>query len=181
MTCIERLTGIDSWYGIKASTYMNKVAQSRELIPRLHGVLMALRTDVESGFLNTYQESVHESVFSDFLDTAGYLLSEAQRGFKDAAAVLIGGTLEQHLRNLSRKHGLDTETQSASGTRPKRAEQMNTDLYKASVYGLLDQKSVTTWLDLRNKAAHAEYEKYAKEQVSLMLQGVRDFVSRNPA
>ncbi len=34
---------------------------------------------------------------------------------------------------------------------------MNTELYKAGVYGKLDNKNVTAWLDLQNKAAHAQY------------------------
>jgi len=51
-------------------------------------------------------------------------------------------------------------------------------LAKAGVYGKLDQKAVTSWLDLRNKAAHAKYTEYAHEQVELMYAGVRDFVMR---
>jgi hypothetical protein len=36
-------------------------------------------------------------------------------------------------------------------------------------------------LDLRNKAAHWKYGEYDQKQVEVMLQGVRDFVVRNPA
>ena len=55
---------------------------------------------------------------------------------------------------------------------------MNSDLAKAGIYGKLDQKSVISWLDLRNKAAHGKYEGYTREQVYVMLQGVRDFIAR---
>ena len=58
---------------------------------------------------------------------------------------------------------------------------MNSDLAGTQAYSKLDQKSVTAWLDLRNKAAHGEYGKYRSEQVALLNQGVRDFISRNPA
>lgn len=58
---------------------------------------------------------------------------------------------------------------------------MNEDLGRADIYGKLDQKSVTAWLDLRNKAAHGKYAEYGKEQVALMVQGIRDFVTRCPA
>jgi len=40
---------------------------------------------------------------------------------------------------------------------------------------------VTAWLDLRNKAAHAEYIEYNKEQVALFLQGLQLFVTAHPA
>ena len=52
---------------------------------------------------------------------------------------------------------------------------------KAKVYEKLDQKNVTAWLDLRNKAAHGEYEKYGGPQVGLMIAGIRDFLTRHPA
>ncbi|AIY39887.1 hypothetical protein LT85_0727 [Collimonas arenae] len=44
---------------------------------------------------------------------------------------------------------------------------------------MLDQKSVTAWLDLRNKAAHGKYSEYTKEQVEVMCQGVVNFMARN--
>ncbi len=43
------------------------------------------------------------------------------------------------------------------------------------------QKNVTAWLDLRNKAAHGEYGKYEADQVGLMIDGIRDFITRHPA
>jgi hypothetical protein len=46
------------------------------------------------------------------------------------------------------------------------------------IYNLLVQKSVTAWLDLRNKAAHGHYTTYDTAQVNLMLAGVRDFAGR---
>ncbi|MGA2715977.1 MAG: hypothetical protein ABSG41_22980, partial [Bryobacteraceae bacterium] len=62
-----------------------------------------------------------------------------------------------------------------------KADLLNSELTAASVYSKLDQKSVTAWLDLRNKAAHGQYSEYAKEQVLLMIQSVRNFISRLPA
>ena len=40
----------------------------------------------------------------------------------------------------------------------------------ADVYNKLDQKSVTSWLDLKNKAAHEKYSEYTKDQVVLKFQ-----------
>ena len=55
---------------------------------------------------------------------------------------------------------------------------MNSELASANIYNKLDQKSITSWLDLRNKAAHGQYLEYTKEQVELMYQGVTNFISR---
>ena len=57
---------------------------------------------------------------------------------------------------------------------------MNNELGAMGAYSKLDQKSVTAWLDLRNKAAHGEYGQYTSEQVTTMLSGVREFAARVP-
>ena len=103
------------------------------------------------------------------------------RLLKDAAAVIAGGTLEAHLRQLCAKHGIDVEVSTSKGIRPKRADTMNADLAKESVYSKLDQKNVTAWLDLRNKAAHGKYTEYAESQVSIFVTALRDFINRNSA
>jgi hypothetical protein len=117
--------------------------------------------------------------FVDFSEM-DFLLSS---GYKDAAAVKCGGTLETHLRKLCVKNGIETFFTPASGgeAQPKRAERLNADLASINLYNKLYQKNVTSWLDLRNKAAHEEYHEYNEEQVSLMIQGVREFMTRYPA
>ena len=142
------------------------------------GILRAVKEDIEGGYLHSIESLISADIFTDFLEMASYLLDE---GYKDAAAVLIGSTLEGHLRKLCVKNGVDVELTTPSGTRPKKADQMNADLAKEGAYSKLDQKNVTAWLDLRNKAAHGEYTQYAKEQVALLLSSVRDFITRLPA
>ena len=86
--------------------------------------------------------------------------------------------LEEHLRKLSFKNRIDV---NKSGGPPKKVDTLNFEVAAKDVYSKLDQKSVTAWLDLRNKAAHGYYSDYTKEQVSLMWQSVRNFISRLPA
>lgn len=150
------------------------IAMSMALEP-VHGMLQALRSDYESGHLQSLVELVHADIFADFLDMAHYLL---EQGYKDPAAVVTGSVLEAHLRKLCDKHSIPTSKPDGS---PKKTDTLNSELGAANVYSKLDQKSVTAWLDLRNKAAHGKYAEYTEEQVTLMLQGVRDFASRTPA
>ena len=104
-----------------------------------------------------------------------------ESGYKDAGAVIAGSSLEGHLRQLAKKSSVDTVRASASGDAPKTADLLNSDLAKASAYSVTDQKNVTAWLDLRNKAAHGRYKEYEKGQVSIMIDGIRNFITRVPA
>jgi len=141
---------------------------------QLPGLLRALRADYAAGYLRKISELIHADLFSDFLEMADHLLEE---GYKDPAAVLSGGVLEEHLRKLCDKHGITT----VPSGHPKKAEAMNTELAAVPAYSKLDQKNVTAWLDLRNKAAHGKYGEYTTEQVRLLVQSIRDFLTRNPA
>ena len=78
---------------------------------------------------------------------------------------------------LGAKAGLEVEQNGV----PKKADLLNSELTKQQVYSKLDQKNVTAWLGLRNDAAHGNYDAYGKEQVGLLIAGVRDFISRVPA
>lgn len=126
-----------------------------------------------------FQELVHSDLFSDMLEAAEYLLGET---YKDPAAVMAGGVLEQHLRELCRKHSIDaTFINSKGDTKPKMIDAMNTDLAKASAYGKIEQKQVMAWAGIRNSAAHGEYGTYDGSQVRQMITGIRDFISKYPA
>src|SRR5262249_46662449 len=140
--------------------------------------LRAVRDELTGGWLQTTKSLVSAEIFADFLDMAEYLLSE---GYKDPAAVMIGSVLEEHLRQLCSANHIDIEVITPNRVTPKKADALNADLAKASVYSKLDQKSITAWLDLRNKAAHGKYSEYTTEQVRLMSQGVTEFIARvNP-
>jgi hypothetical protein len=138
-------------------------------------ILQSLRHEVEQGWLTTYKNLVTAEVFSNFLEMSKYFLDE---NYKDPAAVMIGSVLEEHLRQLCINHSVDTFIIKGSDTVNKKADLLNADLTKAGVYGVLEQKSATAWLDLRNRAAHGKYGEYTIEQVQLMYQGVLDFIIR---
>jgi hypothetical protein len=148
-------------------------------VPHVGGALRALQGDIKAGYLVSVQELIHTDLFSDFLEMVEHLLGE---GCKDAAAVIIGGVLEEHLRKLCAKNGIPTNiTDSRDVVKSKKVETMNTDLASAGVYSKGDQKNVTAWYDIRTDAAHGHYTKYTHQQVELLLQSVRDFLTRHPA
>lgn len=142
------------------------------------GILKSIKTEIEKGWLVTLKGLVAAEIFTDFIEIAEYLLSQK---YKDPAAVIIGSVLEEHLRQLSRKHNLPVDEVKPNGKMiPMKAESLNIELAKNGIYNLLEQKSVTSWLDLRNKAAHGKYNEYTAEQVDLLIQSITSFITRNP-
>jgi hypothetical protein len=172
---IDRLAPDGSRHKMNAHASLKQFGETNVYnIQILVGILQALRADYELGYLQSVEELIHADIFSDFLEMAAYLLSE---GYKDAAAVLVGGVIEEHLRKLCVKNGIAIEQSGKS----RKADALNSDLAGQGSISKLDQKSVTSWLDLRNKAAHAKYGEYTDQQVALLIQSVQDFLSRIPA
>jgi len=184
-SAIHRLAPPGSVYAHKAELYEPYLTKPNAAglpnsivmaLDPLRGILQALRDEYEAGYLQSVVELVHADIFADFLDMAHYLL---EQNYKDAAAVITGSVLEAHLRRLCGKHGISVV--KADGTTPRKADALNPELTAAGSYSMLDQKSITAWLDLRNQAAHGKYSEYTQEQVTLMTRGVRDFAARHPA
>ena len=173
------LAFIESAFGREHSYYgeFNKrVASSWESDGKYAlGILTAIRDQIKGGWIETTKGLVTAEVFADFLEMAEYLLDQK---YKDPAAVVAGSVLEEHLRQLSMAASIPVGDTSSGKAVPRKADSLNAHLAKAGNYSKLDQKQVTAWLDLRNKAAHGKYSEYTNEQVVLMLAGVRDFVSQ---
>ncbi|HEX4950588.1 MAG TPA: hypothetical protein VFZ34_28235 [Blastocatellia bacterium] len=174
-----RIKAIIERYAPSGSPYVRDLATMNSFLPdnlwRVVSCLQALRDDYAEGKLKSVLELIHADLFSDFLEMAGHLI---EQGYKDPAAVISGSVLEEHLRKLCDKHSIDEKKPDGS---PKKADAMNAKLAGANVYSKLDQKNVTAWLGLRNDAAHGNYSAYTKDQVALLIQSVRDFITRNPA
>ena len=123
--------------------------------------------------LGSIKGLLQADLFADFLEIGEHLLEE---GYKDAAAVTIGAVLEDGLRKLCSKHGIETIKPNGSFMT---IDPLNAELAKKNVYSKLVQKQVTSWAHIRNKAAHGEYEEYNKEQVQMMLLFVQGFAGQH--
>ncbi len=166
ISAIERVVG-------QSSDYYKRVTKVN-VLERQIGVVIALIDDIQKGYLLRFEELAHSNVFSDYIEMSDYLLD---RNFKDAAAVIAGSTLEVHLRLLCIKNEVSTEVNGKN----KKANVMNEDLARKNVYNKLNQKLITSWIDLRNNAAHGNYDEYDKAQVKGQIEGIKNFIARYPA
>ncbi len=178
--CIGRYSSHGSSYTTEANTY---VAMSRNAsvggygVDRLKGLLRSLRRDIEAGHLRNVESLVSAGIFTDLLGQAEHLV---EGSYRRAAAVLAGGTLEEHLRKLAAANGVPL--QDAQG-KPKKASALNAELYKANVLGKAEQAQVDAWQKIRNDAAHGtpDFETvHTDADIARMISGIRDFVVKHP-
>lgn len=141
-------------------------------------IVNAIRGEIAGGWLFSVKSLANAEVFADFMEMAEHLLDS---GYKDSAAVMAGAVLEEHVRQLCRRRGVEIEDEKDGKPVPKKADRLNAELARMEAYSKLDQKLLTAWFDLRNNAAHGKYDAYSAEQVGQMIAGVLDFMGRNPS
>ena len=130
--------------------------------------LKAAKEDIEAGYLKKIETLVAADIFTDFLEMAEHLV---EQGYKDPAAMLVGAVLEDGLKKISKNNSIKLKSKEDIGS-------LNNKLADAEIYNRLIQKKVNFWNEIRNKADHAEFEKYTLNDVKEMLNGVRDFLGQ---
>jgi len=180
---IERFSPINSPYHHQAKIIQNSfpppdLDKFFYSVQSLAGILRSLREAYQNGYFQSIQELVHAELFDDFLEMAEHLL---ENNYKDAAAIMVGSVLESHIKKMCIKSGLPITTSVKGKNVITKADVLNADLVKNGTYNKLQQKQITAWFGLRNEAAHGNYQAYKKEEVDLMLKGVRQFILQNPA
>jgi hypothetical protein len=130
------------------------------------------------GYRQEIEESTRRGVLSDFLDMAARYLEELDyRTGATFAGILAGAVLEEYVRNLADANDIAT---TDSGGEPAKAEPLNAELRERGVYDFSEELQVRAWIELRNKAARAKRDEFTADEIRLMIQGLRDFMSRHP-
>ncbi len=153
------------------SDYVNSV----EL---LVGILTALQHDYVNGYNQDLEEAILANVSRDYLLQAEALLGEGIPGQNDhvPAAVLCGAVLEDALRRLCQKQTPPIDIVKVNGDK-KTLEPLIQDLQGAKVFNKLVADQLRAWAKIRNYAAHGEFCEFTREQVNLMLLGVKQFLA----
>jgi hypothetical protein len=139
------------------------IETSNDIYP-ITGVLAGALDDLEKGFLIGQEFLIAGEVFDSILEQAKDL---NKKDYKDPAAVLTRVVLEDAIRRLARREGLD-DTQKAS--------QINDNLKKLGIYPQAQWRFIQAWLDIGNAAAHGKFNEYTKDDVTNMIDGVEQFL-----
>ena len=137
------------------------------------GILKGLVEDLEHGFLEKIQDLVATEMFTDFLDTADYLLTS---GYKDPAAFLVGTVLENGLKKIAKKNNIPIQGQHG---KEDGIGSLNKKLSQQQIYNELKRRSIHTWKEIRDNASHGKFNEYNKDDVKTMIKGVGRFLSEH--
>ena len=157
--------------------YANSITEpySFKMIYNLIGILKSLRDDYANDFLNSINEMVDAEIFADILEQAEYLLKQ---DYFRASAVVAGVALESHLRNLAEKNKILIKSDDGKYVK---ADSLNGDLLKNKIIDKTMHKYITSWLGLRNDAAHPDAKLINEGMIEPMIAGIRVFIEKYPA
>ncbi|TVP66027.1 MAG: DUF4145 domain-containing protein [Nodularia sp. (in: Bacteria)] len=140
--------------------------------------LKAIKEDFEQGFLGDLILQIESENAADYMGQAEQLLVEGTTGRYDhvPAAVLSGAVLEKALRTLCIKQTPPIPTIKDDG-KPLRLNLLIDELKKAGVFHEPKAKELRAWADIRNQAAHGEFEKFTRSDVELMIKAIKNFLA----
>ncbi len=142
----------------------------------LVGFIDSLKSDFEAGRFDSLPELIATNMASDYLEQAEYLLQEGRSETNShvSAAVLAGAVLENALRRIWQRQNPVIATTNGE---TKMLNELITDLKNANVFNELKAKQLHLWRDIRNAAAHGQFQQFSRHEVELMLKGVKQFLA----
>ena len=145
------------------------------------GKLKAIKYDFENGFLDNLSMQIEAEIAADYMGQAEQLLDECKNGKYDhvPAAVLTGAVLEKSLRTLCDQQTppISTFKTTPRGSGPLTLNPLIDALKKAELFNELKAKQLRAWADIRNAAAHGNFDEFSRSDIEQMINGVKDFLA----
>lgn len=145
------------------------------------GILNALEINVKSGYTNTLIEEAHADIYSEAIGIVDDLLNNKPKTLKDPAAMVLGATLEIHLRKLCEKNSIKTTKLVNGKEKNKLMSELNDTLYKGKVYNKLQNKDLIPFIDIRNSAMHGKFTEYETSDVKRFREYLNGFMLKYSA
>jgi hypothetical protein len=127
--------------------------------------------------LQNLASEIESEITADYMGQAENLLKEGSPGKYDhvPAAVLAGAVLEKSLKTICSQLSPPEHINTQNGS-PLKLNALIDALKKRDVYNELTAKQLRAWADIRNQAAHGNFEEFTKDQVGFMVSGITNFL-----
>ena len=134
-------------------------------IKELKGFLNTIISDIRSGLIEKIEDEARGEIYIDFISLSKEAL---EKGGKEVSAVLASAALEDALKRFAESKGLDVENKDMSN--------VISIIKSAELLKKPEAKVVQSYVTLRNKALHAEWDKINIPEVASLIGFVESFV-----
>ena len=146
----------------------NYITIGRALLQSIKGILIATKSEILNDLTGSLEGQAQGEIFGDFLSLAKQLLNE---GHKDASSVLACGALEDSMKKFAKKKGLDVHDKELSAV-------INSLKSSGHIKGA-QSGVVQSYVQLRNKAFHAQFDKIEAPEISSLISFLEQFILTN--
>ncbi len=158
--------------------FIQNMSSKLNLIQFVIQLLQSIREDFSEGFLNDLIHQIEMKISSDYMEQAESLVEEKTGSTLNhiPAAVLAGAVLEKRLKQLCLEQ-IPEIPLFTDGGKPKTMNPLIEDLKKAGSVSGTRAKELKAWADIRNNAAHGNFESIVRSEVERMITGIKAFLS----
>jgi hypothetical protein len=151
-----------------SDTSYNKLIASSSVLNSIKGYL---NLNLELGRSLNYRVKI--DIISDFLMQAIQLANDTKY-HPAAAAILLGASLEEFLKQLSEQKDIDLSEIKQT------IDPISKKLYEQGIITKQDLKDITSWAGLRNDATHGKFDQVNdRERVLNAIEGVNLFMRKH--
>ena len=132
------------------------------------GKLNFLKAEIELDLLTTFEKEISSEVYGDFLSMAREAL---ENGIKETSSVLACAALEDALKKFANINGLQTTDKGMTEI----ANSLKSIGFLKGAQGTL----INSFIKIRNKAFHAEWDKIDTPDVKSLIGFTEEFIAAN--
>jgi len=153
----------------RVSDYKSRVdLMHMQLVQELNGLLQSFKYEIENGLIVSIQNEARSEIIADFI---AFAKEAFDNGSKDVAAVLACAALEDCLKKYAESKGIEIENNTMSDV---------VNILKSnSMLKSPEAKIVQSYVTLRNKAFHADWDKISGPEVNSVIGYVENFLLTN--
>jgi len=139
-----------------------------EIQSLVNGLLNTLKSDIKFNLIGSIKSQIAGEIYGDFISLAKSLVGD---GYKDSAAVLACGALEDSMKKFATKNYIEAYDMDLSAVVNSLKSK---GLLKGTQAGV-----VQSYVKLRNKTFHAQFDKIELPEVVSLISFIEIFVMEN--